>query len=324
MDTVFGTAVAAQIVSHVWSVDRDRSLRAGGALGNGSIGQDRGYLYSLLAAALTLPVALGLPYAAAVGGWFLGRLGILLAGIARETRGLSTADRILVGIAAVCFVPTLQDLKPGNVSILIMAAIALVAWSADGSRAGLPMGLLLATVPKPALIPVLIWMAIFRRRAFLSAVGSAAVFSLLGLIVLGANAYGDWLQVLLHPYHLGTNQTGNLALGAMFPAIVAWPLMALTVVTTLMALRHGETRGLIACLCAGLLVSPYTMACGAVLLLLAIRPLARVARPQTFILAATGSIGVVLFLPLWVGAMLATTLTVPSTAWKPMNQGAAA
>ena len=221
------------------------------------------------------------------------------------------------------FVPTLHDLLLGNVSILIAASVAVVAWLPDGYRSGLPLGLVLATVPKPALIPILIWMLVYRRRSLLATIGSAGVFTLLGLLVLGAPAYGAWIQVLLHPYYLGTNQTGNLALGAMLPAVLAWPLMGLTVVATLVALRRGETPGFIACLCAGLLVAPYTMAYGAVLLLLALRPLASVAPVRTFVLAATGSLSVIVFLPLWVGAILATTLSIPRTSWPELHQGAA-
>ncbi len=320
-NAIFGAAVAALIASHVWSVDGDRDLRAALALADGTFGQDRGYLYSPLAAAITLPVAVGLPSAVAIVGWFLGRLGILVAGVARETRGLSNPDRVLVAIAAVSFIPTIQDLMLGNNSILIAAAVAIVAWAADGYLPGLPLGLILATIPKPALIPILIWMAVFRRRALASALGSAAAFSLVGYVVLGAGAYAAWFQVLLHPYYLGTDQAGNLALGGLLPPILAGPLMLVTVVATLFALRRGETPGFIACLCAGLLVSPYTMAYGAVLLLLALRPLVRVARASAFALAAIGSIAVVLFLPLWAGAILVMTLAVPRTAWANLHQG---
>ena len=318
---MLAAAIGVLIWPVTWSVDGDRNLRAALALAGGTFGQDHGYLYSPLAAAIPLPVAAGLPYVAAVAGWLVARLSVLGAGLARETRGLSTPDRILVAIAAVGFVPTLHDLLLGNVSILIAAAVALVAWSGGGYLAGLPLGLVLATVPKPALIPVLIWMLVYRRQALCSALGSAAVFSLFGLIILGAATYGAWFQVLLHPYYLGTNQTGNLALAAMLPAILAWPLTALTVGATLLALRRGETPGFIACLCAGLLVAPYTMAYGAVLLLLAVRPLAQVAPRRTFALAATGSIAVIVFLPLWVGAILVTTLAVPRMAWPKLHQG---
>ncbi len=319
-----GAAVAVLIFRIAWAADADRNLAAGLALQAGRFGEDRTYLYAPLAAALTLPVAAAVPYTLAIGGWLLGRVGLLALCLARQTRGLSTQDRILLAIAAISFVPTLYDLLLGNVSILIAAVVALIAWSDDGYLAGLPLGLLLATIPKPALIPILLWMVVFRRRAFLSAVGSAAVFSAAGLVVLGAPAYGAWFQSLLHPYYLGTQQLGNLALGAMLPAVLAWPLMALAAVATLVGLRRGETPGFIACLCAGLLIAPYTMAYGAVLLLLAVRPLALVAPTRTFILAATASLGVIIFLPLWVGAILATTLTIPKKAWTGLNQGDAA
>jgi uncharacterized membrane protein len=66
------------------------------------------------------------------------------------------------------------------------------------------------------------------------------------------------------------------------------------------------------------------MAYGAVMLLLAVRPLARVAPTPTFILAASGSLAVIIFLPLWVGAILVTTLAVPVAAWTNLHQGGAA
>ena len=319
---VIGAAVAVLIMPHAWSVDANRNLAAAQALAAGTFGQDFGYLYSPLAAALTLPVAGLLPASLAIGGWLAARVAVLLAGIARETGDLSTPNRILVAIAAVSFVPVLYDLLLGNVSILIVAVLALIAWSDDGYLTGLPMGLLLATVPKPALIPILLWMLIYRRRSFLSALGSAAIFTGLGLIVFGGSAYASWLQVLLHPAYLGTQQLGNLALTAMLPPALAWPLVGLTVVASLIALRRGEAPGLIACLCAGLLIAPYTMAYGAVLLLLAVRPLARVAPTRTFLLAASSSLGVVIFLPLWVGAILVTTLAVPRAAWTHLIHGA--
>jgi len=323
INAILAVGIGILIAPIVWSVDGDRNLAAAHALVAGTFGQDHGYLYTPLAAALTLPAALALPYGVAVVGWLVARLGVLLEGVRREVSDLSTIDRVLVAVAAIGFVPTLHDLLLGNVSILIAAAVAVVAWSADGYLAGLPLGLVLATAPKPALIPILIWMVLFRRRALISAIGSAAVLSGVGVLVLGTAPYSAWYQVILHPYYLGTNQTGNLALGAMLPPILAWPLIALTIAGTLVALRRGEAPGFIACLCTGLLVAPYTMAYGAVLLLLAVRPLARAAPTPSFILAATGSIGVIIFLPLWVGAILVTTIAIPRASWIPLQHGAA-
>ncbi len=244
INAILAVGIGILIAPIVWSVDGDRNLAAAHALVAGTFGQDHGYLYTPLAAALTLPAALALPYGVAVVGWLVARAGVLLEGVRREVGDLSTVDRVLVAVAAIGFIPTLHDLLLGNVSILIAAAVAIVAWSADGYLAGLPLGLVLATAPKPALIPILIWMVIFRRRALVSAIGSAVALSGVGLLVLGIPTYSAWFQVLLHPYYLGTNQTGNLALGAMLPPILAWPLIALTIVATIVALRRGETPGL--------------------------------------------------------------------------------
>jgi hypothetical protein len=324
INAVIGAVVAVRIFPIAWAADIDRNLSAAQALVAGSFGQDHTYLYSPLAAALTIPAAMVLPFGPVIGGWLVGRLAVLLAGIARETRSLTTPDRILVAIAAISFIPTLYDLLLGNVSILIAAAVALIAWSDDRYLTGLPMGLLLATIPKPALIPILLWMAVYRRKSFLASVGSAALLSGIGLLVLGGPVYAAWLQVLLHPYYLGTQQLGNMALGAMLPGFLSWPATVLTVAATVIALRRAETPGFSACLCAGLLIAPYTMAYGAVLLLLVVRPLARVAPRWTFMLAASGSFAVIIFMPLWVGAILVTALAIPVAAWTNLNNGVAA
>jgi hypothetical protein len=322
-NAIFGLVIAGMIATHVWAVDGDRNLRAALALANGTFGTDRGYLYSPLAAALTWPAAAWLPPIVAVWGWILARAALVAAGVARETRRLTRPDAILVAVATLAFIPTIEDLMLGQVSVLILATVAIVVWRGDGYLEGLPLGLILATVPKPAIIPILVWMLVYRKRALLAALLTAAALTLLGLVLFGPTSYGDWLNVLLHQASVLPLPAGNQALGAVFPPIMAWPLMAVAVAATGVALVRGETPGFIACLCVGLLVAPYTMAYGAILLLLAVRPLAAAARAPAVLLAAIGSLAVVLFLPLWTFAILATTLVVPQAAWTNLHEGAA-
>ena len=98
----------------------------------------------------------------------------------------------------------------------------------------------------------------------------------------------------------------------MVPAMI---LGLLALGGTLLALWLGEVPGFIAVLAAGLVLSPYTMAYGPVMLLLAVRPLLWVGPLRTFLLAVSGSLLVIVFLPAWALAWMVAALSVPRAVW---------
>jgi hypothetical protein len=317
---VISAAVVSVIGSQVWLMDAARGVDAAHALARGAFGSDHGYLYSPLAAMLIL-AATWIPAGVAGGAWLAARSAVLLAGIRRETHGLATVDRVLMAIAATAFLPTVHDLALGNVSILLAGSVALVAWSPDRLVAGLPLGLALATAPKPALIPILLWMLVFRRRALAGSLGTAVATTLGALAVVGTRPYLAWIEVLRQPQYLAGPQGGNFALTGFFPMPVALGLSVLTIAGGIMALRRGETPGLLAAIAVGLLVAPYTLAYGAVFLLLAVRPLAGVLPAWLTLLAALAApILVIEFLPGLAGALLATAIAVRPSRWPPLRQ----
>ena len=201
----------------------------------------------------------------------------------------------------------------------VPGAVALVAWSRDRYTTGIPLGLALATVPKPALIPILVWMLLFRRRALGGAVAGSIVATGIGVAVLGISTYATWIDVLRHPLYFEGGQAGNLALGAYFPAPVTLALDALALAAFAVALWRGETPGFVAALAVGLLVAPYTIAYSAVFLLLAVRPLGS-ALPLVVlaVLAITAPLLVIVFLPLLAAVILAIPLFVPPSRWAPL------
>jgi hypothetical protein len=317
---VISAAVASVIAPHVWLMDAARGVDAAHALASGTFGIDRGYLYSPLAALLILATT-WIPAGVAGGAWLVARFGVLLAGIGHETRGLAMADRALIAIAATAFLPTVHDLMLGNVSILLAGAVALVAWSPDRVRTGIPLGLALAIAPKPALIPILVWMLVFRRQALAGSLGTAVAATLGALAVVGTGPYLAWIEVLRNPQYLAGPQGGNFALTGFFPMPVAFGLGALAVAAGLLALRRGETPGLLAALAVGLLVAPYTLAYGAVFLLLAVRPLAGALPPWLVLLAAIAApLLVIVFLPGLAGTLLAAAVLVRPWRWPPLRQ----
>ena len=303
----FAVVRAAQ---NVWAVDAHRNLAAAVALQHGAFGSDPDYLYSPLAAALTVP-AVALPTDVAVVAWLALKIALLVVGTAIATRELGRIDRLLLGVAVVAFLPILYDLELGNVTVLIAAAIATVAWIPDRASAGIPLGIILATAPKPQLIPVLIWMALFRRRALAGALGAAGVGTLAGFVVVGPGPYEAWIAALRAPPDL---TRGNLSLSGM-PTLVAIPAALAVVAGTILALRRGPAPGLVAALACGLLVSPYTILYGAGVLLVATPCLARAAPRGTLALALLAPVGLVVAFPLWVASVGLLAFAVPSEPW---------
>lgn len=314
LTAIVGIGVGIAIAPNAWAVDAERNLRAARDLVAGQFGTDHGYVYSPLAAALTVPWT-WIPQALAISLWLALRLGLLAAGTAVATRGRPAAERLLVFVAVALFVPTLYDLLLGNVSILLAAAVALVAWRRDATWTGIALGLVLATVPKPQLVPILIWMLAYRRQALVGTVVTAAGATGLAALTLGAPAYGEWIAVLRSVDYLSSPMYGNLSLFAFLPGPIALAAAVAALVASAVALRRGEQPGLVACIALGLLIAPYTLAYAAVLLLVALPALATAAPRATVALALTASLGVIVALPLWLGGVVAAALSAPRDRW---------
>lgn len=298
---------------NVWAADIERNLAAAEALLEGAFGTVEDYLYSPLAAGLTVP-ALAVPPGVAVVGWLGLKVAVLLVGVALATRDLKTPDRVMAAVVALTFLPIVYDLELGNVTVLVLAAVAVAAWTPDRVIAGIPLGLILATVPKPQLIPVLIWLMVFRRRTFGGAIGSAAAASVAGLALFGPAAYQEWLEALRAPRYLGGEEVINLALWSL-PLPIAVLAAAASIGAFLVALRRGYWPGLAAALCVGLLLAPYTLVYGAGVLLVVARPAAVAAPRAVLALALAAPVALVVAFPVWVGAALALSALVPTGAW---------
>jgi hypothetical protein len=308
--TVTGIVLILSIAPSAWAADAHRNLAAARALLDGTFGSAEGYLYSPLAAALTIP-ALAVPEGAAMVGWLVLKVAIVLVAAGAVTRGLRPPDRLLASVAAIAFLPVLYDLELGNITVLVAAAIAIVAWIPDRWIAGIPLGIILASAPKPQLIPVLLWMAVFRRRALAGALGSAGLGTLVGCVVFGLGPYVEWIRVLGVRPDLNS---GNLSLSEMQP-FVAIPASLVVVIATVLAMRRGAAPGLVAALVCGLLVSPYTILYAAGVLLVAAPALAQAAPRIAFVLALVAPVGLVLAFPLWVTSLVVLTLMIPRARW---------
>jgi hypothetical protein len=313
ISVLVGSFAVARAAQNVWAVDAHRNLAAASALVHGTFGSVPDYLYSPLAAALTVPASL-IPTDVAVVAWLVLKLAVLGAGIAISTWGMDVPDRVLAGIAVVGFLPILYDLELGNVTVLVLATIALVAWSPDRIVAGIPLGLILATAPKPQLIPVLLWMVVANRRALAGVIVTAAAATLVGLALAGMAPYGEWIAALRAPAYLSGGEIINLALWSL-PPVVAVPCALGSIVAFGFAARRGYWPGLLAAICLGLLLAPYTLIYGAGLLAV-VAPAAVRASPRSALgLAISAPVLLVLAFPAWVGLALAFAVVTPAGAW---------
>ena len=313
LTVLVGGFAVVRAAQNVWAVDAHRNLAAAAALLHGAFGSDPDFLYSPLAAALTVP-ALALPTDIAVVAWLALKAVLLAVGTAIATRGLDGVDRLLIGVAVVTYLPILYDLELGNVTVIVLAAVVVVTWTPDRVTTGIPLGLILATAPKPQLVPVLIWLAVTHRRALAGAVSTAVLATLVGLALTGPPAYAVWFETLRAPAYLNDGDVINLALWSLTP-VVAIPTAIAAIGGFLFALRRGYWPGLLAANCVGLLLAPYTLIYAAGLLLVAAPATARAAPRAILGLAIVAPVALVLAFPAWVGLVLALAVLVPAEVW---------
>ena len=315
------TGVSAWIVAApaAWANDAQRNLAAAEALLAGHFGTVEGYLYSPLAALMTAPFA-RMPEAVAIGTWLAFKTLLIVVGALVALRGRPAVERTAAAIAAVAFLPIVYDLELGNVTVLLVAALAFVAWRDDGYLSGVPLGLLLATAPKPQLIFVLAWLILYRRRSLAGALATAAASTGLAVLLVGPEPYRAWIEALRAPPYLAGGQVINMSLTAL-----PMPLAVLSVVASLgvalVAVRRGRWPALTAALALGLLISPYTLVYAAGIFLVAAPALWMGAPRVLLALALAAPVGVVVAFPIWVGAVLAAAAVLPGAAWHALGRG---
>ena len=319
LTALVGGFAMVRAADKVWAADIHRNLDAAQALLDGAFGTTPDYLYSPLAAALTVP-ALALPTDVAVLGWLVAKVAVLVVGIAIATRGSERADRVLVAVVVIGFLPVLYDLELGNVTVLMLGALACVVWAPDRFVTGIPLGLILATTPKPQLLPVLIWMLLVHRRALAGAVVTGALATVAGVVLAGLDAYSTWLAILRAPSYLTAGNVINLSVWSL-PAPLAVALAGATVIGLVVGLWRGYWPGLVASLCAGMLLAPYTLVYAAGLLPVIAPAAARASPRLTLALALIAPVVLVLAFQLWVGAVLVAAAWLPATAWPSATVG---
>ena len=311
-----GIVALVSLGEAAWMVDVRRNLGAARDLLAGDFGRDGGYLYSPFAALALIPLT-WLPEPVAIAAWIGCGVTILCAGVARTTRALPLGDRILIGLTALSFLPVLYDLLLGNVTVALLAGIALVAWRPAHARNGIPLGLLLAAAPKPGLIPVMLWMVLFRRRSLAGVVTGSLIATTTTIALFGIGPYLAWIAVLRAPDYLSSPMAGNMALSSL---PMPWSLITSTVaiLAAIWTIRRGPWPALLGSVCVGLLVAPYTLAYSGALILVVAPALATASPLLALAIALTASTASVVAFPIWVATLLGLAAAAPSRLWPTM------
>lgn len=218
------------------------------------------YMYGPPLAVGVLPLtALSLQSATVL--WFV--LKVALLGIACAVMPVRPTIRLLTFAVGAFSQPMLADLALGNVSILVVVALAFVWRGLDR-----PMGSIAAAVAisvRPTLGVLLIWWAVRRRwRALLFAVLAGIALVMLTLPVVGFQAYLDWLTVLRNVSQV-TGVTNNLDLASTVLRLNVDPIVAtaalyagyaIAIGAMIRSLRHDRDLSFMVTISATLLLAP--------------------------------------------------------------------
>jgi hypothetical protein len=224
--------------------DGNRLFEAGQrALAGADIYSDPSFLYGPLAAILAAPLAAIPPLLGHVVWLAIHAVVVLWLG-----RRLGGSFRALI------FLPFVADAYLGNVNSFLVLATLLAF--VDDARHGIPLGLLLALVPKPLIVPIMLWLVIHRRRSALGAIGAAATLTIVGVSLM-PNAYAEWFEALAAGGRFAAPSTWNQAISGVAPAL-ALPIAIGSYAILVATLRFAAPRTSLAwAIATGILAAPY-------------------------------------------------------------------
>jgi hypothetical protein len=273
------------------------------------------FRYSPWAAVLFAPMA-GLSEPAATWLWLGIKLVVLVVvavGLASRWRGDA---RWLVAGMVLFFPPLWHDLALSNVSVFTVAVLGVLLARRDGVG-GVTLGLLLVLVPKPHLLPLVLWLAIRRPRDGLFALATLAVGVVAGVVVFGPTLWIDWLATFREP--LERTFTADVSFGGLLgqPGVVVGAVAAVVIGTS--ALVHRTDIGLGLSLVSGIVLGPYSFIHYLSGLVVVIDPVLRV-RPR-WLAPYPWLLVVFPLIPVW---LLALAWTMWRTPERPDPDGEAA
>jgi hypothetical protein len=198
----------------------------------------------------------------------------------------------------------------GNTNVIILAAVALAAFGPQRVAAGIPLGLALATFPKPLLVPIVIWLIVTRRPVAVGVIGTALATTAVAVPVVGSATYLDFFRALDDGQRFAGPFQGNIGLSATSTGWMAVAMAFGAIASTYAVLRRNAQISLGVAIAAGPMVSPYIGIYSAAPLLIALFVLANHHPRRALAAVAVAPVAIVANLTLF-AAMIAVALIAP-------------
>lgn len=291
-----------------WAIDFMLVIDAAGRLLDGTpLYSDPKFLYPPLAAVVAVPLTWVDAFAASLGYAAL-KIGLALACVVVLTPGWARRDQALAGIGVVTCLPLLHDVFLGNANVLIVASMVPAVFGAPRRRDGVILGLVAATFAKPLVVPVLLWLAVWRWRTFQGAVVAGLLATGMAVAVAGPGAYQAWIEALAAGSRYASVFAGNHGVTALVPELWA-PVAALVAMGLVVVVwRRGPRVGLAWAATSGVLLAPYAGTYAALPIVLALPAIGPLAPGLALAIVATSPIATTHLLPLYAGAILVGAL----------------
>ena len=295
--------LGAAVLLQPWTrdfLDWRRVLQAGATWGAG------GNPYALSGYFYTPALAV---VASRLGDW---TIPLLVAGEVAIVAWLSPRHPLAV-LAMLAWPPVWGDIALGNETILLVGALA-VAVRGDSVPRGTLLGFGLALVPKPMFVPVLLWLAVHRRRSLAGVVAAGAAVTLPAALLTGL--YPEFVAALLRG--IDPAFAGNVGITATVPW--AGPVVSVVAILVALAVVRRDEAGLLVAGLAGTFMGTYVGLYAPVLPAGVLQRYARLRPGRTLAVGAAGAVSW-LALPFFAAVALVAVLVDRATGRRDPGPG---
>jgi hypothetical protein len=291
-----------------WGIDLRLVVDGGARLAAGQpIYADSRFLYPPLAALIGQPLA-RLDFGVVSIVYALLKIAIAIGAVESIARDRPRIQRLAAVLMLVLSLPFLHDVMLGNTNVLLVGAMVPALFGRDRARNGLLLGLATAAFAKPLVLPVLLWLLVWRRRTLLGTIASGLAATATAALISGPGTYVDWFHALVGGTRFAAPFAGNHGVTAVIPEL--WlPVAALTGAGLLLVLaRRSEQTGVAWAVTAGILIAPYAGTYSVLPAALAAPSLLRTAPVFSLVMVALSTVGTGFLLPLYALAILVASL----------------
>jgi len=293
-----------------WGIDLRLAVDAGARLAAGQpIYADSRFLYPPLAAIVAIPLT-HLDFMGVSIAYALLKIVIAAAAVIALARDGSAVQKLAAILMLVLSLPFLHDVMLGNTNVLLVGAMVPAMLGRDRARNGILLGLATAAFAKPLVLPVLLWLLVWHRRAWLGTVLTGLAATGGAALVVGPSAYLDWFKALQGGTRFAAPFAGNHGVTAVVPEL--WlPVAAVTTLgLVVVLLRRSEGTGIAWAATAGILIAPYAGTYSVLPAALAAPGLIKRAPNFSLVMVALAPVATGFLLPLYAMAILAASLLV--------------